>query len=75
MNSVMLSQLPSGGVISGRAVDRPRETVQMSEVFAQDLYVMGEVSLGLSFAISAARNYCFPSKFPITAPMLDCYGG
>ena len=75
MNSVMVSQPPSGAVISARAVAVARETTCLNEGFALGLYVIGAGSLDLSFAISAVPNRCVPSKFLITTSTLDCCGG
>jgi hypothetical protein len=66
----MLSQLPTGAIISKGAFDTSRDAICMGEAFALNLCVIGFGLADSSFAASVLKNFCGSSKSLLTAAKL-----
>jgi hypothetical protein len=71
----MLSQLPTGAVISTGAIDARRDAICMREAFAIALCVIGFGLADSSFTASVMQNCCRSSKSLLTAAKLARRGG
>jgi hypothetical protein len=71
----MLSQLPTGAVITTGAIDARRDVICMSEASVQDLCVIAFGLANSPFTASVLQNCCRSSKSLLTAAKLDRCGG